>query len=152
MIILESDDPSSPSLNTSYVLDMIEKHRESTALVLLPGIQYFTGQLFDIRTITGYARSHGIPIGWDLAHAAGNVELKLHEWDVDFAVWCNYKYLNSGPGAIASLFIHEKHSTVNLIAINHGEGGYRTRFAGWWGGDKSVRFNMTDRRISNSLF
>jgi kynureninase len=79
------------------------------ALVLLPGVQYYTGQAFDIKTITQCANQHGVPIGWDLAHAVGNIKLELHDWGVDFAAWCSYKYLNSGPGSIGGAFVHEKH-------------------------------------------
>ena len=151
MIILESEDPQSPILHTALILEVIDRYADSAALILLPGIQYYTGQLFDIQTITEHAHSHSIPIGWDLAHAAGNAELRLHDWDVDFAVWCNYKYLNSGPGAIASLFLHERHGQVDLEAIKNGSGGYRKRLAGWWGGDKNARFTMTDRTYFRAL-
>ena len=146
MVILESSDPHVPTLETAYILDIIDRHSETAALILLPGIQYFTGQLFDIKMITQHAHSYSIVIGWDLAHAAGNTELKLHEWDVDFAVWCNYKYLNSGPGAVASLFVHERHGQVDLATVKGGSGGYRRRLAGWWGGNKNVRFEMTDSK------
>ena len=118
---------------------MIEENAESLALILLPGIQYYTGQYFDIQTITAHAHAFDIPIGWDLAHAVGNMELRLHDWDVDFAVWCNYKYMNAGPGAIAALFVHEKHG--NVKSPTPGE-GYRPRLCGWWGGDKNARFGM----------
>jgi kynureninase len=74
--------------------------------MLLPGVQYYTGQAFDMRTITEFAHSKGIVIGWDLAHGVGNIELRLHDWNVDFAAWCSYKYLNAGPGGIAGLFVH----------------------------------------------
>ncbi|KAL8774509.1 MAG: hypothetical protein Q9209_000882, partial [Squamulea sp. 1 TL-2023] len=97
---------------------------------------------FDIRSISAHAHSHGISIGWDLAHAVGNVELQLHDWDVDFAVWCSYKYLNSGPGAIGGLFVHDKHGQVDREAIRNGLEGYRPRLSGWWGGDKALRFQM----------
>ena len=151
MVMLKSEDLESPTLNTADILEAIDKYAHNAALILLPGIQYFTGQLFDIKTITQRAHLHSIPIGWDLAHAAGNVELRLHDWDVDFAVWCNYKYLNSGPGAIASLFLHEKHGQVDLDAVKTGKGGFRKRFAGWWGGDKNARFQMTDRKSSPAV-
>lgn len=147
MVILESDDPHSPTLDTDFIIASIRKHADKTALIILPGIQYYTGQLFDIKAITQYAHSHNISVGWDLAHAAGNAELRLHDWNVDFAVWCNYKYLNSGPGAIASLFVHERHGKVDLAAVNSGSGGYHRRLAGWWGGDKNIRFQMADSKL-----
>ncbi|MBX7242470.1 MAG: kynureninase [Bacteroidia bacterium] len=111
---------------------LIKKEGKSIALILLGGVNYYTGQLFDIKKITALAHQKDIMVGWDLAHAAGNVILKLHEWEVDFAAWCSYKYLNSGPGAVAGCFIHQKH--VNNPEI--------PRFAGWWGHDKSTRFKM----------
>ena len=124
---------------TEKVLRTIDEHADETALLLLPGIQYYSGQLFDIPRITAYAKERGIVVGWDLAHAAGNVELKLHDWDVDFACWCTYKYINAGPGAIAGAFVHEKHGKVEWA---DGRPTYRPRLMGWYGGDKSVRFNM----------
>ncbi|KAK3374753.1 kynureninase 2 [Podospora didyma] len=126
-------------LSTERILAAIDEHADSTALLLLPGIQYYTGQLLDMKRITAHARGRGIPaVGWDLAHAAGNVELCLHDWDVDFAVWCTYKYLNAGPGSIAGAFVHSKHSGTVEGTLS----GYRHRLAGWYGADKSVRFNM----------
>lgn len=119
------------TLRTEDIISTIEKHGDETALVLFGGINYYTGQFFDLEKITKAARSVGARIGFDLAHAAGNVELHLHDWDVDFACWCTYKYLNSGPGAIGGAFIHEKHHNENL-----------PRFAGWWGYDKPTRFKM----------
>lgn len=130
------------TVSTSQVLATIDEHASSTALVLLPGIQYYTGQYFDIKTITAHAHSKGLLIGWDLAHAVGNVNVRLHDWEVDFAAWCNYKYVNSGPGAIGALFVHEKHGKVDVEAIEKGEVGYRPRLSGWWGGDKVARFQM----------
>jgi kynureninase len=142
----------SPYIPTSQVLATIDEHAHDTALILLPGIQYYTGQLFDIPTITRYAQDRGIVVGWDLAHAAGNVDLKLHEWNVDFAMWCTYKYINSGPGSIAGAFVHERHGKVEWAATGaNGDGGnedgqpqpvFRPRLSGWYGGDKSVRFQM----------
>ncbi|KAI9826114.1 MAG: Kynureninase (L-kynurenine hydrolase) [Thelocarpon impressellum] len=142
MVLIEpADVEADPTLSTSQILAVIDEHATSAALLLLPGIQYYTGQYFDIPAITAHAHSKGLLVGWDLAHAAGNVPLGLHEWEVDFAAWCTYKYLNAGPGAIAALFVHEKHGTVDLAR----EGGYRPRLAGWWGGDKSVRFRMESK-------
>ncbi|KAJ9649561.1 Kynureninase (L-kynurenine hydrolase) [Coniosporium tulheliwenetii] len=119
---------STPLLTTSHILSTIEAHASTTALILLPGIQFYTGQLLDIATITAFAHKHNITIGWDLAHATGNVPLQLHDWDVDFAAWCNYKYMNSGPGAIGGLFLHP-------------------RLSGWWGSDKASRFRMENRFV-----
>lgn len=135
-------------ISTSQVLATIDEHAEETALILLPGIQYYNGQLFDIPTITKYAHDRGIVVGWDLAHAAGNVDLKLHDWDIDFAMWCTYKYINGGPGSIAGAFVHERHGKVEWTSGADGsEDGqprpvFRPRLSGWYGGDKSVRFLM----------
>ncbi|KHN94681.1 Kynureninase [Metarhizium album ARSEF 1941] len=129
---------------TDKILRTIDQHADETALLLLPGIQYYSGQLFDIPRITAYAKARGILVGWDLAHAAGNVELRLHDWDVDFACWCTYKYINAGPGSIAGAYVHEKHGKVEWTAGGPGRDrpSYRPRLAGWYGGDKRVRFNM----------
>lgn len=140
MILIEPQG-AKESLSTEQILQTIDQHADHTALILLPGIQYYTGQFLDIATITSHAHSKGIRIGWDCAHAAGNMELKLHDWEVDFAVWCNYKYLNSGPGAIAALFVHEKHGQVDMSAARK-EDRYRPRLCGWWGADKETRFQM----------
>jgi kynureninase len=144
MITLTS--PSSPVdniLTTAEILSAITLHAPTTALLLLPGIQYYTGQLLDMRTITAHARAHGIFVLWDLAHAVGNVPLALHDWDVDAAAWCSYKYLNSGPGCIGGLFVHERNSAVMDEAPP--EEGYTNRLAGWWGNDKATRFVMANR-------
>lgn len=114
------------------VVSTIKLHSQSTALVLFGGVNYYTGQLFDIKRITEAAHSIGAYAGFDLAHAAGNVALKLHEWNVDFACWCSYKYLNSGPGGVAGAYIHEKHAADTSMP----------RFAGWWGYTKETRFKM----------
>ncbi|MBK6938455.1 MAG: kynureninase [Chitinophagaceae bacterium] len=119
------------TLRTGDILDVIRQHADETALVLFGGINYYTGQLFNIGAITEAAHAAGAIAGFDLAHAAGNVELQLHSWNVDFACWCSYKYLNSGPGAVGGAFIHEKHHEKNV-----------DRFAGWWGYDKQTRFKM----------
>jgi kynureninase len=140
MILIEPQE-SKAILTTEQILEAIDKHADTTALILLPGVQFYTGQYLDIATITRHAHARDIPIGWDCAHAAGNVELKLHDWDVDFAVWCNYKYLNSGPGAIGALFVHEKHGRVDMNTSTK-EGRYRPRLCGWWGADKQSRFEM----------
>ncbi|KAH6609734.1 kynureninase [Trichoderma cornu-damae] len=125
---------------TDKVLATIDEHADSTALILLPGIQYYSGQLFDMARITAHARERGIVVGWDLAHAAGNVELKLHDWGVDFACWCTYKYINAGPGATGGVFVHERHGRVDFAESP----AYRPRLSGWYGGDKRVRFNMSN--------
>ncbi|KAM4067216.1 kynureninase 2 [Hirsutella rhossiliensis] len=143
MVKLEPD-AGTALIPTEQVLRAIDEHADETALLLLPGIQYYSGQLFDMATITAYAKARGIVVGWDLAHAAGNVELRLHDWDVDFACWCTYKYLNAGPGAIAGAFVHERHGGVEWAADASSPESpvYRPRLMGWYGGDKSVRFNM----------
>jgi len=122
-------------LRTEDLVEAIERHGNEIAVVLLPGVQYFTGQLLDISAITKTARRRGCVAGWDLAHAAGNVPLALHDWDVDFAVWCSYKYLNAGPGAIAGCFVHERHGS-----------GAPPRMGGWWGNDPATRFHMHEER------
>jgi kynureninase len=119
-------------ISTERICSLIDQHADELALILLPGIQYYSGQLLDIPTITAHAHSRGVIIGWDLAHAAGNVELKLHDWDVDFACWCTYKYMNCGAGAIAGAFVHEK----------HGDSAKNKALKGWYGHDKSSRFLM----------
>lgn len=121
--------------DTERICEYIEHHAEELAAIVLPGVQFLTGQCFDMQRIAACARKHDCVIGLDLAHAIGNVPLKLHEWDVDFAVWCSYKYLNAGPGAIGGCFVHERHS----------EAFERPRLAGWWGHDKSSRFEMPDK-------
>lgn len=143
MIFLNSASSNSPVLSTAQILETITEHADETALILLPAIQFYTGQYFDVATITAHAHSHGIIIGWDCAHAVGNVDLKLHEWDVDFAVWCHYKYLNSGPGAIGGLFVHQLHGTVSPTAGDEPSSySYRPRLSGWWGSNKKTRFCM----------
>jgi kynureninase len=120
-----------PGIATPEIADFLEREGESIALVLLPGVQYYTGQAFDIEAITRLAHAKGCAVGFDLAHAAGNLVLRLHDWDVDFAVWCTYKYLNGGPGSVGSCFVHERHGKSDL-----------PRLAGWWGHDKASRFQM----------
>ncbi|MBX9782974.1 MAG: kynureninase [Chitinophagaceae bacterium] len=120
------------TIRNEDVLQLIVENKNELALVLLGGINYYSGQLFDMQTITQLAQQAGAKVGFDLAHAAGNVELQLHDWHVDFACWCSYKYLNSGPGAVAAVYIHERyHQDENI-----------NRFAGWWGYDKATRFKM----------
>ncbi|KAG6818191.1 hypothetical protein H0H87_000096 [Tephrocybe sp. NHM501043] len=119
------------TLREEDILEIIAKEGASIALVLFSGLQYYTGQWFPMESITRKAKEQGCICGWDLAHAAGNVPLSLHDWNVDFAVWCTYKYLNSGPGGIAGLFVHEKWNNVEL-----------PKFAGWWGHELTTRFEM----------
>ncbi|KAJ4165499.1 hypothetical protein LMH87_007129 [Akanthomyces muscarius] len=145
MVKIEPDESS--YMPTEKILATIDAHAEETALLLLPGIQYYSGQLLDMPRITAYARERGIVVGWDLAHAAGNVELKLHDWDVDFACWCTYKYINAGPGAIGGAFVHERHGAVEWNDGADGRPAYRPRLTGWYGGDKSVRFNMDNKFV-----
>src|SRR5438034_106359 len=120
------------TVRTEEILDLIEKHADALAVVLIGGVNFFTGQWFDIPTITAAAQKHGITVGVDLAHAIGNVPLSLHDWNVDFAVWCSYKYLNAGPGAAAGAFVHERHATNTNLP----------RLAGWFGNDPNTRFRM----------
>ena len=141
MVLIEPENLDKPTLSTEQILKIIDDNASSTALVLLSAIQFYTGQYFDIERITAHAHSKGIMIGWDCAHAAGNVDLRLHDWNVDFAAWCNYKYLNSGPGGIAGLFVHERHGRVDEKQPDSDE-TFRPRFSGWWGGDIRTRFNM----------
>jgi kynureninase len=119
-------------LRTQDVEAILEREGERIALVLFAGVNFFTGQVMDMQRIAAAARRHGCHVGFDLAHAAGNVPMSLHDWNVDFAVWCNYKYLNSGPGAVASCFVHER----------HGRNPDLPRLAGWWGNDPETRFRM----------
>ena len=144
-MIMIAPEQGSYEISTEKILSVIDEHAATTALLLLPGIQYYTGQFFDIKTITKYAQSKGLIVGWDLAHAAGNVPLELHEWNVDFAVWCTYKYMNAGPGAIAGLFVHERHGTVDYTEGDD-KPKYRHRLMGWYGGDQSCRFLMDNSK------
>lgn len=144
MILLEPKDVDTPILSTEQILQKIDEHAHELALILLPGIQFYTGQYFDIKRITEHAHSHGIMIGWDCAHAAGNVDLQLHDWNVDFAAWCHYKYCNSGPGSIAGIFVHERHGQVDTSSPTQ---NYRPRLTGWWGDDKGTRFQMTNKFV-----
>ena len=120
------------TLRNEDILDAIETHKDELALVFFSGVQYYTGQLFNIKQITEKAHSVGAIAGFDLAHAAGNAYLQLHDWHVDFAAWCSYKYLNSGPGNVSGIYIHEK----------HGLDPNTPRFAGWWGHKEDQRFLM----------
>lgn len=147
MVTLTSQtNPEDNILTTAEILSAITAHASTTALLLLPGIQYYTGQLLDIPTITAHARAHQIFVIWDLAHAVGNVPLRLHDWQVDAAAWCSYKYLNSGPGCIGGMFVHEDNSSVTRpITDDKPDEGYTNRLAGWWGNDKGTRFVMANK-------
>lgn len=114
------------------VIDLIKQTGDELALVLIGGVNYYTGQVFDMKSITRAGHEQGAYVGWDLAHAAGNIHLELHDWDIDFAAWCSYKYMNSGPGNAAGCFIHEKHHHDTSL----------NRFAGWYGHNKERRFKM----------
>ena len=122
------------AIRTEDISAIIERDGDEIALIMLGGVNYYTGQVFNFEIITKLAQNKEIVVGFDLAHAAGNIKLELHKWGVDFAVWCSYKYLNSGPGSVAGAYIHEKHHNANL-----------PRFAGWWGHNKEERFKMPDK-------
>lgn len=114
------------------ILAAIKETGDELALVMIGGVNYYTGQLFDMKTIAAAGQAVGAKVGFDLAHAAGNINLQLHDWNLDFAAWCTYKYLNSGPGGVSGIFIHERHATNKELV----------RFGGWWGQDKETRFLM----------
>ena len=120
------------SLRTEDILALIKEHGNETALVIFGAVNYYSGQVFDMQAICKASHEAGACCGFDLAHAAGNIELHMHDWNVDFACWCSYKYLNSGPGGVAGAFIHQKHIANKDIP----------RLAGWWGYEKATRFNM----------
>jgi len=121
-------------LRQEDILQKIEEHGKSLALVMIGNTNYYTGQAFDMKSIAAHAHKHGAKVGFDCAHGAGNVELDLHETNADFAVWCSYKYLNSGPGSLGGVFVHERHSNDKSLP----------RFEGWWGHNKETRFRMRD--------
>lgn len=147
-------------LNDEDIKKAIYDNKDSLALVLLSGVQYYTGQFFNIPEITKYAQEHGAIVGWDLAHAVGNIPLKLNEWNVDFACWCSYKYLNSGPGALAGIYVNERYCQPNIILDENTKVPLPAkgpvdipsdikfprvdplRLGGWWGHRVSDRFVM----------
>ncbi|MDT4940239.1 MAG: kynureninase [Pseudonocardiales bacterium] len=124
--------PGEAALRTADVVDYLEREGGRIALVLLGAVNYYSGEFLDIEPITAAGRAAGAIVGWDLAHAAGNVVTRLHDWDVDWAAWCSYKYLNSGPGAVAAAFVHERHLTDRTLP----------KLAGWWSTDPATRFDM----------
>ncbi len=130
LIELEADEPNG-LISIAAIERALAEHGARIALVMLPGIQYRTGQAFDLQAIAALAHRHGCVVGFDLAHAVGNLPLQLHDSGADFAIWCSYKYLNGGPGAVGGAFVHARHAQAVL-----------PRFAGWWGHDKATRFQM----------
>jgi kynureninase len=130
LIELEADEANG-TISMQAIARVLVERGQTIALVLWPGVQYRSGQAFDLKEITRLAHAQGCAVGFDLAHAAGNLPLQLHDSGADFAAWCSYKYLNSGPGAIAGTFVHERHARSD-----------RPRFAGWWGHDQTTRFKM----------
>lgn len=127
--------PGETLLREEDIAELLRREGSGIALVLMGGVHYLTGQLFDMRWITAAARAQGSKVCWDLAHAVGNVPLKLHDWNVDCAVWCSYKYLNGGPGAIGGCFVHERHGRNTRLP----------RLGGWWGNDPKTRFKMPEK-------
>jgi kynureninase len=124
--------PGESAVRTEDIEALIDREGEKIALVMLGGVNYYSGQAFDFSRITEAGHAKGCVVAFDLAHAIGNLPLKLHDWNIDFAVWCSYKYLNGGPGAIAGCFVHERHARDPKLP----------RFTGWWGHDKKNRFLM----------
>ena len=128
-------EPGHETISAKAIEDTISHHGSSTALILIGGVNYITGQAFDLKKITQLGHQYGCKVGFDLAHAAGNISLRLHDDEVDFAAWCNYKYLNCGPGSVGSIFVHERHHSQEDIV----------RLEGWWGNKRSNRFLMRDK-------
>jgi kynureninase len=130
IIYLESD--AYEYVSTEYIIQTIELHKNEVAMLMIGGVNYYTGQVFDMQAIAKKCNDSDIKVGFDLAHAAGNIVMHLHDWNVDFATWCGYKYLNSGPGGVSSIFVHEKHAHNADLP----------RLAGWWGNDEKTRFTI----------
>lgn len=133
-IVVINPNPETQNIDNQYIVDAIAEHGEELALVLIGAVNYYSGQFFDLPRIVAAAHSVGAYVGFDCAHAAGNVLLHLHDWQVDFAAWCSYKYLNSGPGGVSGVFIHERYADRPDLP----------RLAGWWGNDENHRFTMSD--------
>ncbi|KAI8325934.1 kynureninase-like protein [Martensiomyces pterosporus] len=127
------------TLRTEDILSLIETQGDEIAVVMLSGVQYYTGQVFEMERITAAAQAKGCVVGWDLAHAAGNIPVKLHDWNVDFACWCTYKYMNSGPGGISGFFVNERYAHDSDLV----------RLTGWWAHDEKTRFQMTNQFVPN---
>ncbi len=130
--LLELQPDQGETISTESILEVLEKRGDEIALILIGGVNYYTGQAFDMKTITEAGHAQGCMVGFDLAHAAGNLRLELHDSGMDFAAWCGYKYLNSGPGGLSGVFIHQRHHNLQDIP----------RLEGWWGQDKESRFLM----------
>lgn len=128
------------TLRTEDILEKIEQHKHELALIMFSAVNYYTGQYFELEKIAEAASRHKIPLGVDLAHAIGNVELQLHKWNIDFATWCLYKYLNSGPGGVSGVFVHQKHDKDFSLP----------RLAGWWGNEEKTRFSMPKHFVPQS--
>ncbi len=133
-ILIWKSKPNKSTLDFEELEGLMKQHGEQVALVFIGGVNYYTGQYFDLKAISDLAHQYGSMVGFDLAHAVGNLDLKLHQSGADFAAWCSYKYLNSGPGGIAGIFVHERHKDFQN----------KPRFTGWWGHNKQTRFKMRD--------
>lgn len=132
-VLIELENDIDVEISNQKIKEIIEINKDTLSLIMLGGVNYYSGQTFDMKSIVEWGHNYGITVGFDLAHAVGNVELNLHDWNVDFAVFCTYKYLNSGPGSVGGVFIHRKMINKNVH-----------RFAGWWGHDKETRFLMEE--------
>ena len=132
-VLIELENDMDVEISNQKIKEIIEMNKDTLSLIMLGGVNYYSGQTFDMKSIVEWGHNYGITVGFDLAHAVGNVELNLHDWNVDFAVFCTYKYLNSGPGSVGGIFIHRKMINKNVH-----------RFAGWWGHDKETRFLMEE--------